>query len=173
MLKSTKSFSLVEVLVFTVIVSMFFVVAAAVTTGSLRNMKVNEHKLVATHYARQLEEWLRSEKERDWGGNQYSGACINATCNFTEQATKSGLTSYNCFNSAVVSSWPASYASSNPCGSTYALSSTFKRDVTFTSAPVSGYIGQVNVTITVTWVELGGVSNNVTIKTLFNQLEQQ
>ena len=60
-----NGFSLIEVLIFISILSLFFVVAAAVTTASLRNMKINEHKILATRYAEELLEWLRSEKEKD------------------------------------------------------------------------------------------------------------
>ena len=60
-----KSFSLIEILVVTSILSIFFVVTVSVLVVVLRNMKINEHKIYATHYVGQLEDWLRTQKELD------------------------------------------------------------------------------------------------------------
>ena len=61
-----RGFTLIEVLVFTAIVSIFYVVAAAVSAYSLGVMKTNENKVYATHYADEVNEWLRNQKESDW-----------------------------------------------------------------------------------------------------------
>lgn len=166
------SFSLIEVLVFVTVFSLFFVIAASVVTVSLRNMKVNEHKIVASHYARQLEEWLRTQKEIEWGG----GLC--GTCNpypfttFTEIVTQgcSGPTCTNkfCFDNQSILGWPSVGA----CDSyAFDLANFFKREVTFTSIPASGYVAQVNAKIAVQWQELGK-TYDVTTKTVFSVLEQ-
>lgn len=64
--RKKSGFSLIEVLVFISILILFFVTAAAVVTVSIRNMKINEHKIIATHYAEELLEWLRNYKDEDW-----------------------------------------------------------------------------------------------------------
>jgi len=61
-----KAFSLIEVLVFITILSLFFIAAMAVVTFSLRNMKASEYKILAAHLAEEGMEWVRSEKEVDW-----------------------------------------------------------------------------------------------------------
>ena len=49
-----NGFSLIEVLVFITIMSLVFVTAASVVAISLGNLKINEHKLVATRYGERL-----------------------------------------------------------------------------------------------------------------------
>ncbi|MDO8498060.1 MAG: type II secretion system protein, partial [bacterium] len=63
---SKSAFSLIEVLVFTSILSIFFVAAATVTTVSLRNLKISERKIIATRYMEDVASWLRAQKESDW-----------------------------------------------------------------------------------------------------------
>lgn len=64
--KHIKGFSLIEILIFVTVTSIFFVTAIAIATASLRNMKINEHKILATKYEEELYEWLTSEKEIAW-----------------------------------------------------------------------------------------------------------
>ena len=64
--KYYKSFSLIEVLVFTAVLGLFFVAAISVTTFNLKNMKIQEHKILATRYAEEGVEWLKQEKEDGW-----------------------------------------------------------------------------------------------------------
>jgi type II secretory pathway pseudopilin PulG len=129
MITHKKSFTLIEVLIFLAILSLFFVAAAAVTIVSLRNLKVQEHKILATRYAEELLEWLRGEKEADW--NQF------ATYNDTY-----------CFNSSPIISW----GNSGNCSS-YSLNNLYKREVTLTVQGTPPY--QVNISIIVSWQELG------------------
>lgn len=167
MLKKQKAFSLIEVLVFVSILSIFFVLAAAVVTFSLRDMKFNEHKIKATHYSRQLEEWLRLQTEIDWGGTICNG-CSSTTTLFTEQVTRGGVpTTSFCFNSSPISGWQAL----GLC-SAYDLEEIFKREVTFTSLLVANYVTQVNASITISWLELGQ-AKNIRLNTIFSVLEQQ
>lgn len=70
-MKKTKinyasGFSLVETLIFTLLVSMIFLTLTTVITASLRDAKINEHKLLATRRAEELRDWLEGEKEKDW-----------------------------------------------------------------------------------------------------------
>ncbi|OGK14618.1 hypothetical protein A3C98_00125 [Candidatus Roizmanbacteria bacterium RIFCSPHIGHO2_02_FULL_37_15] len=168
MLIKHRAFSLVEVLVFTTILSIFFIGAISVVTVSIRNMKFNENKIIALHYAKQLENWLRVEKRIDWGGNQCSGNCCNTTCNFTERITQDGSSTLFCFNQSPISDWPS--ASLLGCNDNYSLESRFLREVKFTSSLIGGFIAQVDVVITVSWLELGKVQK-VTTNAVFSTLE--
>jgi len=142
MITSKKSFTLIEVLIFLAILSLFFVAAAAVTIVSLRNLKVQEHKILATRYGEELLEWLRGEKEADW--NQFT------THNDTY-----------CFNSLPINNWPAA---SGSCLSDSFLNNLYKREVTLNPQGSPPY--QVNVSITVSWQELGQ-SYQVPINSIF------
>ena len=132
MRKKNKGFTLMEVLIFVSVISLFFVTAAAITVASLRSLKTQERKILATRYAQELLEWLKGEKEADW--NQ-----------FTNKASSSG-TKY-CFNTSPINTWP----NSGVC-STYSLDNLFKREANLTSG---GATQQVNVSITVEWQETG------------------
>jgi type II secretory pathway pseudopilin PulG len=142
-----KSFTLIEVLIFVTILSLFFVVASAVTITSLQNLKVQEHKILATRYAEELLEWLRGEKEVDW--NKF----INYRGNY-------------CFNSSPIpmSNWPAS----GNCPTASFLNNLYKREVILTPQGSPPY--QVNVSITVSWQELGQ-TYQVPINTVFTVWE--
>ncbi len=143
-----KAFSLVEVLVFVTVLSLFFVAAMAVTTYSLRTMKSNQYKILAAHYAEEGLEWLRGQKEDDWSI-------------FTTRDTAMGTTTY-CISSL-------DFASPGECGTTYALGTPalFKREVILDNEPDSSNPDQVNITVSVDWV--GG--DTITLKTIFKLLE--
>ena len=145
MVTHKKSFTLIEVLIFVTILSLFFVAAAAVTIVSLRNLKVQEHKILATRYAQELVEWLRGEKEENWGGELYN--INNPVDSFTEKITKFRSSQAVCFNSL-------DWNNTSPC--TYSLDSFFKRTASFTwNSNFENYIYQVNASILVEWQELG------------------
>ena len=133
MRKKNKGFTLMEVLIFVSIISLFFVTAAAITVASLRNLKTQERKILATRYAQELLEWLKGEKEADWNL-------------FTTKASSSG-TEY-CFNVSPINTWPTS----GTCSS-YGLDNLFKREASLTSQTLGGVIQQVNVSITIEWRE--------------------
>lgn len=61
-----KSFSLIEVLIFISILSVFMVTSASIITVSMHQNSQQISKLKATHYNNQLIEWVRTEKEVDW-----------------------------------------------------------------------------------------------------------
>ena len=131
-----KGFSLIEVLVFVSVFSIFFIIAIAIVTLSLNNMKVSEHKILATKYAEELREWLRAEKEIDWDS-------------FVTKSSVSG-TKY-CFK-APLNTWPSIGACgiNDFSGITGNSPEIFKREVTLTKP--GNY--QVNVAITVSWQEV-------------------
>ena len=103
--KYSKSFSLVEVLVFTAVLGLFFVAAMAVATFNLKNIKIQEHKILATRFAEEGIEWVKQQKEDDWTG-------------FIARGSSAG-TIY-CLNSL---GW-----TSGSCGD-YSLGTIFKREL--------------------------------------------
>lgn len=152
-----KGVTLVEVLIFVTILSIFFISAASVMTAALRNMKVNEHKIIATHYAKQLEEWLRSQREDDW-------EAFNQKDNIS-----AGYTQY-CFNDISLS-WPV-VAGACPVNPTSLNPPIFNRDVKLTSNDCGGgYVCSVNVDITVSWSDLGQ-NYSVPVRSMFEIFEQ-
>ena len=145
---ANKSFSLIEVLIFVTILVLFFVAAISITTYSLKNIKINEHKIVATHYAEEGMEWVKAEKESGWDtfiGQSGSSYCLN-------------------MNYPVELNW----GTVGDCGSNYTLGSPayFKRVVTLNSVG-----DQINVVVTVSWIEGDDEIMNVKITTILNLWE--
>lgn len=143
-----KGFSLIEVLVFITILSLFFVAAMAVTTYSLRTMKINQYKILASHFAEEGLEWLRGQKEDDW-------------TTFTALDSSLGSATY-CISTL-------NFSSPGECGENYTLGAPqiFKREVVLENIPDASNPDQVNATVTVFWE--GGT--DVEVKTVFKLLE--
>ena len=148
---SKSAFSLIEVLVFTSILSIFFVAAATVTTVSLRNLKISERKIIATRHMEDVTSWLRAQKESDWN-------------TFAEKASAGGGNTY-CFNLTSIS-WPSAGA----CGETYALGNTFRREVNL----VNNSDAQITSTVSVTWQDSIGIGGTmgVLLNTVYSVWEQ-
>jgi prepilin-type N-terminal cleavage/methylation domain-containing protein len=138
-----QGFSLIEVIIFITILALFFVVAAAVTSTTIRNMKINEHKTIATHYADELTEWLRYQKESDW-------------------TSFVALSGERCFGSDLAT---------NPIGitpcTTNNISPLYTRSAIFT--PSENTTTQVEVKVA--WTESGNVPYVITQNTLFTLYE--
>ena len=143
--KSQKGFSLIEVLVFMSILGLFFVAAASVTLFSLRNMKVSEHRIIATHYAEELLSWMKNEKDANWN-------------DFIEKADSGGYT--YCFSSL---SWPSD---TGDCESGDEISSIYYRKALVTLVNSS----QVSVKITVDWND-SNITYSVPLNTIFTLWE--
>lgn len=62
-----KGFTLIEVLIFTTLISFIFITLSYLAVNSIQNSKIGAHKILATHYAEELREVLRNQKEDDWG----------------------------------------------------------------------------------------------------------
>lgn len=143
-----KAFSLIEVLIFVSVLTLFFVLAVSVTTASLRNMKISEHRIKAVHYAEEMLAWLRSYKEMDW--QAFTEKVDNITC--------TALT--YCFNTITIpdftsSAWPASGA----CSDTGLNPAIYKREIVLepefsTGQNCGDSLSQVKVRINVKWSEL-------------------
>lgn len=141
-LKNLPGFSLIEVVVFVGILSMFFVAGISVATYSLQTMKSNEYKIKATQYAEELMEWIKAQKEIDWKS-------------FVTNRVGSG-NSY-CFNSAITT-WPVSGAclltDFNLPSDYSSTNNVFRRNVSLSGgdSPVT----KVDINIEVQWKEPSG-----------------
>ncbi|HLL60099.1 MAG TPA: type II secretion system protein, partial [Candidatus Nitrosocosmicus sp.] len=124
--KKRRAFTIIEVLIFITLISFLFISVSYIMTATLRDTRSNEYKLVATHYADELKEWLRGEKEDDWN-------------NFI---THEG--SY-CFNSTILE-WPSSGSCSGYINDSYDV---FQRSVKLTKDSAN----QMTVNIQVVWNE--------------------
>lgn len=141
-----KGFSLIEVLVFISILSLFFLAAMTVGTYSLRDMKNNEYKIIASHLGEEAVEWLKNEKETDWenllskdNGSGTTYCLVNLDFNNLGECQD-----YNLGTPAI-----------------------FKREL-FLQNNQSQIL---NVTVTVSWQKVGGGEQNVVLNSSFNKLE--
>lgn len=144
--KNNSGFSLIEVLLFTVLFSLVFLGITSAMVSSLRNTKASQRRILATYYASELKDWLKGQKEVSFS-------------NFPKSGTQ-------CFNTSPIVGWGVT----GNCGSSFILGQgtdiVFKRYVTFTD----GTSTQVNVTILVEWNE-GNVVNSVPLSTRFTSWE--
>ena len=58
----TKGFSIIEVIVFTSMLSVVLVAAVGYTVRLVFTMTHNRHKLMATHYVEEVKEWYVKER---------------------------------------------------------------------------------------------------------------
>lgn len=152
-MKSKKSFSLIEVLIFVSILSVFIITAITATTASLRNMTINQHKLLAVRYSNELDNWLRSQKEVDWNV-------------FIAKSSLSGTT--YCFNTSPITAWGVgSGDSSYDCNFNGLSPNFYKREVTLSNSTSA----TVNISIIVSWNELG-IGYSESSNTIFTLLEK-
>lgn len=161
-----SSFTLIEVMIFVTVVSLFFVVAAAVTTYSLRNMKTSQNKLLAAHYSSELVEWVRGQKESNsegWAGFINNVGTIGASTTYCFTSVTNGTT------------WPTSTSSTgnskSVCGNGNVMGTPaiFKRELLLRN--VDGF--QVDVTVTTSWPEVGGVTMSDVQKTRVSLWEKK
>lgn len=139
--KQDEAFTLVEVLIFVVLISIIFITVSYYITFSLYNTKVNEHKILATRLAEEAREWLRGEKEISWDD------FIN---------TRMGEW---CFNTEPVDGWGTPGLCTD-----YGIAELYKRDVSLTASQDGN---QVTVKVNVEWVERTNTFN-VLISTVFS-----
>jgi len=145
-----KGFSLVEVLVFITVLGFFFVAAVSVTTFNLKNMKVQEHKILATRYAEEGIEWLKQEKEDDWQL-------------FTTHDDSGGSGTTFCLNSL-------DWNNKSDCNESYALGppNIFKRNLLIINS--GNPVDRISTDITVSWLE-NSVEQKIVLKSVSNLWE--
>jgi len=143
-----KSFSLIEVLVFVSILSIFFVAALTVSVYYLRMTKSQQYKIIATHLAEEAVEWLKSEKESDW-------------LQFVSYDTSYQGTRYCLEN--------LDWSIANSCsGYNLGTPAIFKRELLIKN--IGNPVSQVEADITVSWLE-NNRENKVSLKTVLTVLE--
>lgn len=141
-----KSFSLIEVLVFVTILSLFLITAASIITVSIRQNTLKIHLLKATHYNEQLLDWIKSEKETDWN-------------TFVTMADVTGKT--YCFTDTTYS-WSIATCD-------YDLDAIFKRYAILKS--IGSPVSQVEVTIFTDWKE-SSMDHTTKLHTVFTIWEE-
>lgn len=132
-------FSIIEVIIFIGILSVVLTAALGFTIKMIMTVRVNEHRLYASHYVEEVKEWLDGEREADWeefeshattGGTVY---CINNTLGITD--TLDSLVTGVCTTNGLT---PAIY----------------HRELTLSkNSPTTAT--RVNATVEVTWIEEG------------------
>lgn len=148
MIQKQKAFTLVEVLIFTAILSIFFVSAASVTTMTIKQAHINKNKIIATHYAEELLNMLQSERELGWD-------------QFVSHAPTESKTF--CVNTEEIN-W-----TETSCVPPYALNG-FERTVTL--KPGGGDpVSQMTILISVKWQD-GSNSYQVPLQSVFNLWEE-
>ncbi len=141
MVANKKGFTLLEVMIFTTILTIVLVSAAAFTTRLVYNLRINEHKVFANVNASELLEWLTSEREANWS-NLYNAAgnapgttyCVNG--NLTVSTTFADPT--------VFTAAPCAFN-----GITGRVPAIFKRELILTRNGTN----QVTATVRVSWQE--------------------
>lgn len=99
-LKSRKfqnGFSIVEIMVFIVILNLVFVAAVSLVISSLFRTRVTIHQARAVYYVEELKEWLNGERETDWSSLQArvgTTYCVNNQLNL--QSSFSNFTTGSC-----------------------------------------------------------------------------
>lgn len=142
-MKKSIGFSLIEILVFATVLSLFFISAVTITTFSLRDIKIQEHKILATRYAEEASEWIKQEKEDDWQ--------IFATHNGDY-----------CLKDPII--WTSNLCSSYDLGTP----GLFKRDLTISRS--GDPIDKITTVLTVSWLE-NGLPQNVVLKSVYHLWE--
>lgn len=133
---SRKGLSLIEILIFVLLVSILLVGLSYGTIFSLRNSKFAQDKTRATRLAQELQDWLRGQRDVDWeafvGGFSLGTYCVNSI-----PSDIGGLV-------AVTGSCPS-----------YSLQSRFKREMTVTNIAANG--NSMTYEISVYWRDAGTV----------------
>lgn len=135
------SFSLIEIIVFVSMIIVLFVSVLGIYVRSLHTVTFNENKIIATHYAEELSEWFRFERDVSW----------------VSIATRDGT---YCFNSLELD-WPLTGACSD-----FALGEGKKNHIFKREAIVIPHLDEsvpnIVVSIHVSWID-GTQIHKVTI----------
>lgn len=148
-----QSFSLIEVIIFVAILSLFFVTGMAVVVYSLQTMKTSQHKMIATQYAQQLATWIKTQKETDWK-------------TFISHSSTVGISF--CFKTSPIPDWP----SVGTCGSSDYINVSppiFIRSVTLTSDSDTSP-SKVDIDILLSWNEANN-TYSVPLNTIVSRFE--
>lgn len=148
--KIKTGFSLLEVLIFVSILSLFFITAISVSIYTLRDMRVSQERIFASTYGTELVEWFKAERDTDWN-TFYSNA----------QSFNGGCKEFNTVNTISWTNLPL--CTGNSIGSINEIY-PFVRKVTIPTPAV----GSVTIQISVEWTE-GKNTYTVPINTVFTE----
>ena len=176
--------SIIETLIFIAIISIVLVSLTGITASMTRQMRINYNKIYATHYAEELADWLRVQKDVVGWTNYYNRSFYGVT----PPAIGPGATytkSY-CINSPVnlnsvyaLSGANAILTTSGTCSTYTGITGSaiapriYKRYVTFSqdcSATSCTNARGVRAKISVKWIEAGGKEFSVEINTIYAPL---
>lgn len=147
---SQSGMTLLEVLIFTTMITLIFLTIASATTQSIKKTMYNQQKIIATHYAEEAQEWMRGEKESDWSvfsARSDATYCLNSTISTCDA-------SGSCWDNRAA------------CPVTdYSLGGHYKRSSVLTT---NG--SRIDVITTVEWIE-GSNTYSVPISTTFSRWE--
>ncbi len=155
-MQSQAGVTLLEALIFMTILSVIMLAIVYATTISLKRTQFNQHKIFATRYMEEAQEWVRGEKEVNWTIflNRAPGTyCMNddiSTC--SEAGT--------CWSEPT-----ACEATDYSLGSTGGIQNGYSRSIVLTSTGSS-----VGAVTTVSWKD-GPNIFNVTSNTSFSRWE--
>ncbi len=172
---------MIETLIFVAIIGVVLITLAGITATLLRQMRTNINKIYATHYAEELADWLRVQKDVV-GWNAFY---LRATNN-NSSVTSGTLTRSFCVNAPIsLVSTLVTLLPTNPAPALCAAYSgvtdlttapkIFKRSVTFTqdgcavATPCNNARG-VKARVLVEWLEAGGTRYQVDINTIYAPL---
>lgn len=170
--------SMIETLIFVAIIGVVLITLAGITATLLRQMRTNINKIYATHYAEELADWLRVQKDVV-GWNAFY---VRATNN-NSSVTSGTLTRPFCVNAPITlaSAFAGLLPTSALCAAYTGVTDTttapkiFKRSVTFTqdgcavATPCNNARG-VKARVLVEWLEAGGTRYQVDINTIYAPL---
>jgi type II secretory pathway pseudopilin PulG len=148
---ASQGFSLIEVLVFIAILSMFFFSAITVSVYTMKNLRVSEERIIATQYAQELGEFFLSEKDTDW-------TTFHATADDILKNNQ-GCQVFDYFDIQ----WDTALDCSSNFGTGSDLTPFVRRAVFDVSA------SQVTVSIKVTWPDGKGGQYTVPLTTVYTQ----
>jgi len=152
-------FTLLEVVIFMSLFTTIFLTITYVNLGSIKNNKLNEHKIMASYYAETLGEWLRGEKDASW-----SAFLINSDLDDNNSIDY-------CFNESTLSTWTAgANFFQGQCSNNFALNNIFQREAGFNKIIGGGGETQIEADISVRWYE-GPELQQIKLNTILNQYE--
>lgn len=149
--KNRAGFTLLEAIVFVLLLSLIIIAIAQATTVAIRSNISNANKILATHYAEEVREYIRGEKEQDWDV-------------FLAYASQEGIT--YCFNAEDIQGWPAA----GVCGGDYSLFDKFRRETFLQTFVGPDSSIQVRATVNMSWRE-GGNAYSQSISTVLAPFE--
>jgi len=139
-----RSFSLIEVIIFTSILSIIFVAAASVMTYTMKQNSIQIDKLYASHYNDELSEWIKGERETSW--SDFAGYALT---DFPNESTY-------CFNEENPK-WNSTINSINECP--FSLNDQFRRYAVIKAAN-SNPTTRIEVAIITEWMEGSSVRSS-------------